>query len=470
MKSSRVLVWGIQAFWSINYAFDGDSIHDVKSSRILNLFNLWDISDDDLHERVSREIWKDIDSPEGLEYINELYFKALSLYKEKFLIELKKPFIDKCFKDSGEVLRFLKLTVKSSSDKRQIYCDLIKIMFCLDEVAKNSQMKNAEQNALRLVTDSYFQADDQSVGKFDFDLASIHSKKQGKDYYETSWYYFKRMKSWGFKKIPCVLRYRWKSAEKMVIKMLSTDKGSSNILDIIKDSIWVELEASNKEDSIYLLEYLYHIHREKWEINQTEFRQKPWFYSKADLERFSKMEELSEDFREHLSCCLGQVKKRMGTTKYKDCKFQWMVNVWVGALNGCESRVVLAWNKNQSWLSASEIVDGKKIVEAMIWLRWWVSKSYISRIVDKISWMPWIFKDRSIIEEELLAGLVKVQVPKMNRNIYSSLSRLEEVVKNASSYPPFIVNAIKKQYPLKTQEPELIEAIKAGTQKVLQQG
>jgi hypothetical protein len=46
-------------------------------------------------------------------------------------------------------------------------------------------------------------------------------------------------------------------------------------MDLIQDSIGVELEAENKEDSIYLLEYEYFVHKTNGNIDSTDFRQKP---------------------------------------------------------------------------------------------------------------------------------------------------------------------------------------------------
>jgi hypothetical protein len=153
--------------------------------------------------------------------------------------------------------------------------------------------------------------------------------------------------------------------------------------------------------------------------------------------------------------------------KYQDCKLQWMIELEWWKLNGAESRVVIKWNKNQSWISASEVLDGKKIIEAVIGMRWWVSKSYVQKVVDKVCSIPWIEKSNDFILENYLGGLIKVQVPKLNRNIYSSLSRLEEVVKNAHEYPEFIVNAIMKHFNYTWELKDAIERIKDWTMRAM---
>ncbi len=465
----QALVWWIDEFTKINYWKEGENFDSVELSGILHLFNLKDISDEELEKRVSNLLWKDHDihSPETLTYVTSLYQKALTTYKNTFLIDIKEPFVSQKFHSGSDIIRFLKLTATSwHKERRQIYCDLVKMTFCHHEVERHPQMKYAEENTKQFIANNYLKSCVPEIGNFDFDLSKIMEKKEWKDYYETRGTYSKVLPNGQRKKINCTLRYRWKSADKMLVKMLWNKTWSAKIMNIIKDSIGIELEADNKEESFHLLEYQYYVHKKHGNIEQTEFRQKLWFYTQEDIKDFCDKQEASNEFREYISTKLSALKKSNGTAKYQDCKLQWMIDLGDGMLNGCESRVVIKWNKNQSGLSASEIVDGKKVIEAMIGLRWWVSKSYIKSVIKNIWELPNIYKNNNSIESEFLKNLIKVPVPKLNRNIFSTTSRLEEVITNASTYPDFIVSAIKKSFFPKLCLEEVVNHVRAKAQEI----
>lgn len=465
---SSGLVGGLDEFSRINYWKESERLRDINMSNILRLFNLWNISDEELEEKVNELLDLNLDNPEVITYINTLYKKWIKTYQEVFLIDLKAPFSNESFDDKGDIINFLKCTsISKNKERRQIYCDLVKIMFCYHEVEKHPEMKNAEKNTKEFVSENYLNGDAFNVGKFDLDLSKIMGKKEDEDYFETKWTYSKKMPGGNFKRMNCTLRFRGKSTEKMVIKMLWSEKWNANVLEIINDSMGIELEAENKKESIYLLEYEYFVHKDKGNINQTDFRQKLWFYSEEDIDNFSIQEGLSNEFRIYLLEELKELKKPHGTMKYQDCKFQWMVTLPNGRTNGLESRVVIMWNKNQSGLSSSKIVDGKKIISAMIWLRWWVSERYINRIVNEISLNPDIKKDVSHIFKDFTKKLVGINVPKLGKRIYSSQLRLEEVVKNGYEYPDFIVNAITMKFYPKSSLCEVEKAVKEWTQKAL---
>lgn len=465
---SKALVWWLPDFSSINYGSKDEKIEEANISNILRLFNLWRISDNELSSKVSSLLGMDLENIDTINYVNLLYKQSIKSYQETFLIDIKAPFLNTVFTNATEIIKFLRLTSSSTNkERRQIYCDLIKIMFCFHEIEKRPQMQKAEENTKKLVSDNFFTEKPSAPGKFKLDISAVMEKKQWEDYFETSWKYFKTMPGWAFKAIKCTLRFRWKSSEKMMVKMLWSEKWNANITELINDSMWIELEASTTKDSIYLLEYLYFLHKEKWNLQQTDFRQKIWFYTKSDLDDFCALDALSDDFKTYLRQELTSLQKNHGTAKYQDCKFQWMVTLPGWNINGLESRVVVRWNKNQSGLSSSKIIDGKKKISAMIWLRWWVSGSYIQRIVGDISSNEDVKKNTVAIFESIIEKLVKVQIPKRSRNIYSSKIRLEEIIKNTSQYPEFIVNAIRKKFYQGSKVDDIVEAVKNWTQKGL---
>jgi len=458
---TKWLIWWLPDFSNINYFREWTSFQDINISKILKLFNLSDTTDDEIEEEIEKLLDMNLNNSNTLDYINSMYQKSIWLYTNNLLIDLKKPFSNNIFKNKHDVINFLKATTNSKFEwRRQIYCDLIKIMFCFNEVEKYSQMKNAEKNTNDFVADNILESSNSMPWYFKMDLSLIMNKKENKDYYETKWHYFKKIGN-GFKRINCTLRYRGKSTEKMVIKMLWNEKWASNILDIIKDSIWIELEADSKEESIYLLEYLYLMHKEKWDIDMSEFRQKASFYSKNDINDFCKQNYIDESFKEDLNRRFKVVKKVNASNKYQDWKVQWLVQVRDREYNGCESRVVIKWNRNQSGMSASEIIDWKKIIDAVVWLRWWVSEKYIQKLSENISNHSNIKKTKEVILEDFLKKLLKVTIPRRKTiKIYSTKWRLKDIIKNAEKYPTFIVQAIKSYFNLTKSLEEIISDVK----------
>ena len=452
MKNFPLVGWRDEFGTNIHYWWKDIDFEDVKVSDILRLFNLKNINDTELENRISIEMWIDLNKQESIDHINSIYEKSISMYIDIFLIDIKTPFITKRwnhFKNKGDFITFLRKNHSTTKkDIRQVYCDLTKIMFCFNEIKRYPQMTNAEKYAKELISDNVINnVNNIKSWEFVFDLSQFMEKKQWKEYFEWEWTYKKRMPWWWFKSINCKLRFRWKSEEKIIVKILWSERWFWDIWEIIKDSVGLELESTDKiENWIYLLEYEYFLYKELWIIS--EFRQKPWFYSQWDLSQFIKDETLCSEFRDFLRN-LEIIKKKNGTYKYKDCKFQWSLFSRDGKEFWFESRYVEKWNKNQSWMSNSAIVDGKKLRDAIIWLRWWVSESYLKRIVNNIINDPDILKEGNYILEDFLSWLVKVNVPWLNRNIYSSNWRLSEIIANAHKYPEFIVNAIKKFYKIK---------------------
>lgn len=456
MSRNRVLVHWRDEFGSgINYWSDEMTLEDIHLAEVLKLFNLWWVSDEELEKSVSNSLELDLDDPVTIRYINTLYRDAISLYIDTFLIDIKEPFRSINFKNKSEVIWFLRSTsMAKSHDRRQIYCDLVKIMFCLDEVEKKPELKNAEEHARSFVKDNYIDPSIPDIWRLDnYNFQWLEQKKENKDYYETSCRYYKKMLSGWEKAIDCTMRFRWKTKERMVVKMLGNNQGWYDIDEVIRDSIGVELEPrKNNKDRIYLLEYQYLIQCKAWDESNIDFRQKPGFFTQEELEWYQEDDELHPKFKKALKT-LSALKKRQGTAKYQDAKTQWKVWVWFGVKNGCEQRTVKKWNKNQSWFSASEIVDGWKVIDAMIWLRWWVSESYVKRIVDNVAMNQEVEKDKDTILQSYLSKYRRVFIPKLNRNIYTSLDRAYEIVENAVEYPVFVVDVLKRElFGLKEQE------------------
>lgn len=453
-----------EEFSRIDYEGDEVTISNTNLGNLFKLFNLGGIKPEELRSKISEELWMNIEKQETINYVNELYQKALVMYREIFFIDLRKPFNDINFRTSDDIVKFLQKTASWwNLERRQVYCDLTKIMFWFHLIDENPRMKNAEDDTYTLIAENYLKWIDSQVWNFEFNIASIMAPVEWKEYRETEWVYRKRYPSGKIKEIPCKLRFRWKSHEKMLIKILWSEKGNTKITDLVNDSMWLELEPENIGDEIYLFESIYFLFKNLGNVSQTDFRQKPWFFTTDEIKQYISDETLHPDFREFLAESIQTKVKKHGTSKYKDCKWQWDVEIEPWRINWLEARVVSPWNKNQSWLAASEVIDGSKVIDALIWLRGWVSASYIKRISKNVAMKEWIEKDAKTIEEQYISKLTKVQIPWIKHIIYSSPFRLQEIVQNAKSYPDFVVNAIRKHLGSRQSIEKIVEWVKAGT-------
>jgi len=452
----------IDSFGKINYWLPEESIEDIGVKNLLNLFNLWELSDSELTEGVENILWMNLSDINTISYINTLYQNAINLYQNTFLIQIKQPFIWKIFKDKKDVIDFLKSTSKFNkrTSRSQLYCDLVKIMFTYNEVQKYPQLKNAEEYANTFVKNNIL-SKIFNCWYFELKESKLEKKKVWEDYYETSWVYNKTMPGWWYKQINVTFRYRWKSQEKIIVKALSSEKWATKIQDLIKDWIGIEFQWENKLDTIYLLEYFHFLHAKNGNINQTDFRQKLSFYTEEQLANIANMDEISDEFKEfieHRWCPC--VQRKNGTNKYQDCKFTGYIETDDHQFIWLESRVTTKRNKNQSGLSCSKVVDGKKIRDAMIWLRWWVSDKYIDRLVETVSKSKKVEKDKGLIKEEYLKNTIRVTIPGLNRKIYSSAWKLEHIIVRAKDYPDYIVDAIRTHMPVKVSRQQIIEDTK----------
>lgn len=455
-------------FNSIDYGAEKTELKDINVSELLKLFNLWNLSDIELEKEIYRISWIDINKTIDLKYLQSLYEEALSIYQNTFHIKIRSPFSDYIFRSKSDVTNFLKRTnTSSNTDRRQIYCDLIKITFSLHQIEQHPVMSAMEDYTFNYIQNSFINTPMPQVWRFgDLSLASLANKKKNKDYYEVETIYYKQLPSGWEQEIPCFLRYRWKSRERMVVKMLWNNQQWISINDIIKDGIWEELEPrKNNRDRIYLLEFQYLNLKRIWKEDTFKFRAKPGYFSEEEIEEYALMDDLDEGFRLEL-LNLDYIVKKAWTMKYQDCKWQQRYLVWKSLQVWIEARTVKKWNKNQSWYAASEIVDWEKTIDAMIWLRWWVSRSYIERIANKVAENQNVEKDRNKILESYIKKYRRVYIPWRSRNIYSSVDRMFEIVENAAEYPRFIVDVLIRELGIKDfNVMELIESVKKAQEE-----
>jgi hypothetical protein len=434
------LVWWIKEFSNIEIEWQEKTLKNIMDSEfsINQFFNTNWLTKKNISEVIFDNIWININNREWINSIQEIYEKAIDIYINELLIELKKPFIWLKFKNKDSIISFINKTLDDNfPERRQIYCDLIKIMFHLWKIKLNPQLNNIEKNCDKVISKNIFNDKD-----FIFDGEDLMNIKNNGDfekkwYYEINWIY--NHKSWSKK---FKLKFRPKTEKKIVLKYLYSQK-NVNDLDIIKDSIWFEFECESIEESIYFLEKIYFIYKEKWLYpgkNTADFRQKYWFYNKDIID---KLPFLTEEFKEYFNNNLKSSKKITWNDKYKDCKFVWFIRIW-NSSTWVEWRVTIKWNKNQSWLASNEITNWKKRILSILWLRWWVSDNYIKRVVSHIK-EGWTKKNAEQIHNYYFRLLTQINIPRINKKLYSTIPTMNYIQNNSTNTPNFILDATKRE-------------------------
>lgn len=422
---------------------------------IVNLFNIIWLSDYELIALLNNKYWIDIKSEKWIEYFQKLYDEAINIYTQELLIDLRSPFKWHKFKSSHSIINFLKNTYTSwHTERRQIYCDLTKLMFVLSELDKYPTVNSAETDTNEFISDYII-----NNSNINTDVSQFMQKKEWEEYYEWKWIYTVIDENGWEKKIPFTLRFRWKTRAKVALKLLFNEEWKIDVTEACQDNIWYEFETKEIENSIYFLQLDYNIRRLSWcDITQTDYRQKPGFYNEEELKSFSNHPHLSSDFKEVIKKNFKPFKRSTGSNKYKDAKWKWPVKNRKWEETWCEWRTVIEWNKNQSWLSNSKIIDWRKKILAMIGMRWWVSENYISRIIKHIKETYNIEKSEERIHDFFIEWLIPVNIVWSNRKVYSTEKTLRRIVKFWENTPDFIARSIAK-YTKKTVEEILQELV-----------
>lgn len=341
----------------------------------MDLFSIKWMDDKKIEEFIVKNTWIDLNSKDWIKRINELFFESIRFYEEYLYRKLSKTFKEHFhtwFKTKKDVITFLKRTTICASDK-QIYCSISKIVFAINDLLNNDTLIDLDNKARRFIKKAF-----RTVQIFDPDFPDLID--------ETWWVYVKKMKSWELRTIPFNLVFRWKSEDSSALKMINEPK--ERLQEVIKDNIWIQFEVHNRDDAVFLLEYIFIniFNRDVREFRQKKFldEEQRWII----LQKY--WDDLDSDFLEALLWLQCESKPK-NNQNYSDIKFNWDVEIKdsddeksVSRTYWAEIRCVLLDNNNESWLSDHRILDWLKKIFAVVRLQWYVSEPYIFRVSRRV--------------------------------------------------------------------------------------
>lgn len=456
------LIWWLEKYSDITLQDQKNELvweksYETGKVSVIDFFNLKWLSDSDIEKLIierlhigeyeEHEEYHNLNTKKILKQIQSLYDEAIEIYQEELLIDLRKPFTNQKFKNIHDAIIFCKNTYTcNNKDRRQLYCDIIKIMYWLAQINNSWILDSLDDEAINYVNQNIINTWD-----FSFNISELfedmkNSKKTG--IHSMQGEYIIKYDSWWEKRIPIKMKFRGKKKRKMILKAFYSSKNIDHIYEIIKDSIGIELEVESKENAFYILQHYYKRLNNGLTRKLEEYKQKPGFFEENDIQKAMEDPLLDDDFKEFLKNNWEITQqKNTGSHKYKDAKFigreliqteQWEETIFI------EERVVLSDNKNQSGIASDKVINGKKKILSMVGLRWWVSRSYIRRVVEDTIW-KWVKKQKEKIVDEYIKGMIQINVG--DRVVYTTETRIERILKTVNEYPPHIIQAIRKHSP-----------------------
>lgn len=341
----------------------------------MDVFSIKWLNDKKIEEFIFDNTWIDINTKDWIKRINEVFLESIRYYEEYLFRRLSKNFKENYkswFKTKKDVIDFLKKTLSCGADK-QIFCSIAKVVYAMNDLLNNSTLIDLDKKARRFIKKSF-----RWLQIYDVDFPDLVD--------ETWWVFTKKMKSWEYRTISFNLNFRWKSEDSAILKLINEPK--ERLQEVIKDNIWIQFEVHNKEDAVFLLEYIF-VHIFNKDIK--EFRQKKFFEEEEKWLIYKKYwDDLDPDFLDAL-LWLQCESKAKNNQNYSDIKFNWDIVIKdsddersVSRVYWAEIRCVLVDNNNESWLSDHRILDWLKKIFALIRLQWYVSEPYIFRVSKKI--------------------------------------------------------------------------------------
>lgn len=406
---------------------------DWKLKNKLDAFNLKWLDDNELEELLNKFLSKKskkiddkweifdkkitINDDEAIKYINDVFNKALDFYELELKWKLPRKYknLNINFKNKDEVLNFLKDTTKWIQSS-QFKCNIAKIVYSINEIIDTPELLELDKKSEYIIKERIIPS------------CIIDDYEELINFWTSNW---KIIISW--KIIDFKLRIRWKEEKSWVFKILKDEKyltGAS-----LNDSIWIEFEVENIENSTLILSYFYYIlfHKtdDNWEsVNTIESFKNKWI---IDLETIKKLEwkkMINPDFSK-LASNLNFKANPMQNMQYKDAKIIWKLEIPKNLndkksqkiKHSVELRTILVWNTNEEWLADHRILDTWKIVLTWIRLKWYITESFLKYLVnDLLSKNKDL--DKKFSKDELLnyykSKLIKVERKTWKLNIYTT--------------------------------------------------
>lgn len=346
--------------WGIAYKWVSITPLDIWSF-------IW-LSDEDIVQKIKSELKIDINQEKSLwlKKLNYLFYKWVEYYKDEYGREkfwknyaidyLKQDF----FSSKEDVIEFCRETEKQTA-KWKINCAISKCISIVNDILENKSLDKKWAKSL-YVLNNYL--------VWPFSLKEMSSSWWFITY---DWYYI--LKKWvKRKKINFTLTWRSKSGLSCKRKSASDPKYHRS--ELIQDMIWWNFYCENKKDLLILMnavwQLVYNVN-----INEESLMVKnKWVFSRSEIKDINDSDFVSDNFKEIIINWIQSSpnKKNSSAEEYQDIKMIWSINIpkskdlWVEWAvtypTWFEIKFVLAWSKNDDWLSFQPIMDYQK------WFYW----------------------------------------------------------------------------------------------------
>lgn len=360
---------------------------NIKIS-LLDLHNIWNLSDDEISEMLRIILWTPIQSPEWLILVNELAKRALKYLKEELLYtdsELRWIW-NLEFKSSSEVIKFFKGTKKSQWIQK---CMLAKVWMLFQEWV-GYDVEQKRQKTIDVL--------ERKVMKNLEDLT-----KESSLWFSHSWLMNEFEETWKTqftgtvyvdnitgdrpRKIEFQVEIREKSIESTISKALR-EKDYINQWDIM-DLLWIRITTKNSEDKIILMNLISQLAFKYWEYR---IKNKGWI-SKDDLDTILNDSEYffrnksTALFLKTLEESFSNLERRQSTAlKYVDVK---LVPIWENNKLSFEILFLDLKNTNINGLAHHKPFSYMRKIEERVRLEWFITEDALKRIahqmIDSIS-------------------------------------------------------------------------------------
>lgn len=342
---------------------------------ILDLFNIPLTTDDAVKDFIFKRTGINIDSNEWLQKINYLFNNTIDLYEKRYLKKIPKKIQKLYFKDSKQVISFLKET-KTNKVSWTINCVIAKISYVINDVVNNEKVKREWFLDRQFIKEHL---------ELPFQISEAYEDINQNIY--KSW----KVVIWD-RIINFKLIARQKSKDSIVWKQISDAKYYS--VDEFKDIVWVTVYVDKDDEAALMMQYIdqmiykwkAEIKNKNWldlkEVKNTTYLEHE-FYLKLEAETKkveNKEDEWEKEFKERSSTFAPEKqsdKKSSSAKNYKEIKLVWNVDLsleeWAKSSKfpiWTEIKFVVWWHDNEKWIALQTIYDYiKKIRElTRLWI------------------------------------------------------------------------------------------------------
>lgn len=318
---------------------------------VLDLFHIPLESDEEIRTFLQSRLEIDINSPDGVGKINEIFQKALSFYEERFLKHLPINIKKKTFKSIDDVIKFLRET-KENKVTGKINCAIAKVCYAVDGILNHEKIKRTT-----LLVDNFILTYLKPPFK-------IQTPKQ--DEYGNTFLNGEIQLQW--KKIKFDFIARQKQVDSIIGKQLADAQYNSidNFMDLIGGTFYVDEDS----DAAILMQYIYdQIYQGDCEIaNKNGINPDIAIAGKWLHREFHQaIKHATLNTKESKAEKTYNQRKSSSSPNYKEIKLKWYIKVPMesGAEAskypvGTELKFVIGWHDNEQGSTLQNIYDYAK--------------------------------------------------------------------------------------------------------------